>query len=173
MDQAMTAPTASADTAETALIGARQDLGYRGPPSTTCSCLAVALGQPGDPAFHWSGPVPKTDPNSEVVIALTSAGQSCPAAAPQSLGASYWGYEVVGSDVIVVVEPAMPGRPIASGAIIPRPVTGGQVYVRPSANTVPYGKGSTGAPRCAIRLPAPPPLAPGAPAPASFGSMSR
>jgi hypothetical protein len=173
MDQAMTAPTASADTAETALIGARQDLGYRGPPSTTCGCLAVALGQPGDPPFHWSGPVPKTDPNSEVVIALTSAGQTCPSAAPQSLGASYWGYEVVGGDVVVVVEPAMPGRPIASGAIIPRPANGGHVFVRPSSNTVPYGKGPTGAPRCAIQLAPPPPPAPGAPAPANFGSVSR
>ena len=166
----MSAPDSGAGQApDTALLGARQDLGYRGPPTATCSCLAVALGAPNDPAFHWSGPIPKTDPNSELVIAVTSQGQNCPAAAPQSLGASYWGYEVVGSDVVVVVEPAMPGRPIASGAIIPRPVSGGNVYVQPSASSVPYGRGPNEASRCQI-----PVSTASAPAAAvNFGSTPR
>jgi hypothetical protein len=59
------------------------------------------------------------------------------------MGASYWGYEMSGNDVVVVVERAAEGRPVASGAIIPRP-SGGQVYLRAADKTVPYGRPMAG-----------------------------
>lgn len=128
-----------------ALLGARPDLSYKGPPTATCKCLAVAVGQPGDASFHWGGERPRTNPDSELVIAVTSSGIACPEAGAGALGASYWGYEVKGSDVVVVIEPAAPGRPQTTGAIIPRPLGGGQVFVRPADKKVPYGRALSGA----------------------------
>lgn len=125
---------------EVALLGARQDLSYKGPSTAACQCLEVALGQPGDRAFQWAGEVPKTSHDGQLVIALSSAGIACPAlAGKEAPGASYWGYQVVGNDVVVVVEKQVAGRPVASGAIIPRPTGTGQVFVRPSENGRPYG----------------------------------
>ncbi len=148
-----------------ALLGARQDLTLSGSGQLSCKCLAVALGQPGDSAFHWSGERPKTDPATELVIAFGSAGVACPEAGEKSMGPSYWGYEVVGNDVVVVVENAAPGRPVTSGAIIPRPLGNGGVYLQPSDKKVPYGKAATGSGlRCPLGKP---PVPVNAPAPTS------
>ena len=128
--------------APAALLGARQDLSYKGATSARCKCLAAAVGQPTDASFQWTGTRPVTNPDTQVVIALTSGGVPCDV---ESSGASYWGYETVGHDVIVVVEAAKPGRPVAQGAIIPRPTSGGQVYIRPVDKSVPYGRPPVGA----------------------------
>jgi hypothetical protein len=161
-----TATRGMSDTsAQAALLGARQDLTYSGGTTARCKCLAVAVGQPTDSAFQWAGTRPVIDGNIEVVLALTSAGVSCDAG-PEAIGASYWGYEVVGQDVVVVVESAKPGRPIAQGAIIPRPVAGGQIYVRPVDASVPYGRPISGAgPRCQVASLAQPAVTAAAPAP--------
>ncbi len=136
--------TYEAPPAETALLGARQDLTYAGPANATCECLAVAVGQPDDPTFKWAGQVPHTNPDTEFAVALTSAGVSCSAAGADALGASYWGYEQRGNDIVVVVERAAPGRPVASGAIIPHPIGNGQVYIRPVDAKLPYGRAAGG-----------------------------
>lgn len=126
---------------EYALLGARQDLRLSPDKKTpTCSCLAVALGPPNDAAFKWDGPVPTTDPETQLVVALSSEGVGCPEAKPDAIGASYWGYRQSGDDIIVIVESAKLGRPLTAGAIIPKPVGAGQVYLRPAAKGVPYGK---------------------------------
>jgi len=127
--------------AEPALLGARQDL-HLAPDKTTpiCSCLAAALGGPGDAAFKWDGPVPEIDPENQLVVAVSSEGVACPDAKEGSIGASYWGYRQSGDDVIVIVENAKLGRPMTQGAVIPKPVGTGQVYVRPASKAVPYGK---------------------------------
>jgi hypothetical protein len=135
------ASPAAAPGADVALLGARHDLRLAASgKSPTCSCLAVALGMPNDPAIAWRSLVPQIDPASELVIALSSEGQSCPSAPKDSLGASYWGYKQVGSDVIVVVEAARSGRPVTGGAIIPKPIGDGQVYVQPLTKNLPYGR---------------------------------
>jgi hypothetical protein len=158
---------APADSQGVALLGARQDLSFRGPATTQCKCLAVATGLPGSAAFQWSGPKPEISPDSQLVVALSSAGIDCPEAGANAQGASYWGYEVSGTDVVVVVESASPNHPLASGAIIPRPAGGGQVYVRPVDKALPYGKpaAGTGA-RCkvgpAVNLDSPAPATPAA-----------
>ena len=134
-----------------ALLGARQDLSYRGPATAQCKCLAVATGAPDNKAFQWSGPKPEISPASQMIVALSSSGIDCPEAGANPPGASYWGYELSGADVVVVVETASPKHPLASGAIIPRPGAGGQVYVRPADKALPYGKPASGTgPRCKV-----------------------
>jgi hypothetical protein len=154
---------------DTALLGARQDLAYNGATTARCKCLAVVVGQPTDSSFQWTGTRPMIDQDSQVVLALTSSGVSCDAGGDLA-PASYWGYEIVGQDVVVGIEAAKPGRPIAQGAIIPRPAAGGQIYVRPVANDVPYGRPAAGqGDRCAVASMAKPETAP-APAPSASSS---
>jgi hypothetical protein len=137
-------------TAQTALLGARQDLSYGGSATPRCKCLAVAVGQPTEASFLWASVRPSIDRDTEVVVALSSAGISCDSG-PAATGASYWGYEVVGQDVVVVVESAKPGRPVAQGAIIPRPTGSGRVYIRPLDKAVPYGRPQSGSgDRCQV-----------------------
>jgi hypothetical protein len=161
-------PTPQQKPAEAALLGARQDLAYSGATTPRCKCLAVAVGQPTDSSFQWTSSRPTIDQNSQVVLALTSSGVSCDAGGDLA-PASYWGYEIVGQDVVVGVEAAKPGRPIAQGAIIPRPAAGGQIYVRPVTGDVPYGRPTTGqGDRCAVASLAKPEPAPAAaPSPSS------
>jgi hypothetical protein len=156
--------------ADTALLGARQDVAFNGSTTPRCKCLAVAVGQPTDSSFQWTGTRPIIDQESQVVLALTSSGVSCDASGDLA-PASYWGYEIVGQDVVVGVEAAKPGRPIAQGAIIPRPVAGGQIYVKPVASDVPYGRPASGqGDRCAVSSAARPPQAAAAPAPSASTS---
>lgn len=128
------------ESGEPALLGARHDLHLKGSSAATCSCLAVGLGGPADAAFAWDGQVPAIDPQTQLVIAVSSEGVTCAGAPADSLGASYWGYRQSGDDVIVIVENARFGRPLTAGAIIPKPPGNGQVYVRNASKGVPYGR---------------------------------
>jgi hypothetical protein len=140
-----------------ALLGARQDLAFHGPATAECQCLAVALGRARDPSFEWAAGVPTTNPDTQLVIAISS--ESCPSAGDDAPGASYWGYKADGPNVVVVVETAVAGRPIASGAIIPRPLGDGKVYVEPVNKKVAYGKSKDGnQSRCLIGNPGAPRL---------------
>lgn len=80
------------------------------------------------------------DPSRQLALALGSVGIDCPSAPKDSEGASYQGYQVQGSDVIVLLEAARLGRPIAEGAIIPRPGEGGRLLVRAVDKKTPYGR---------------------------------
>jgi hypothetical protein len=144
------APAAASDRA---LLGARHDLGLVAENATAkCQCLAVALGAPSSSAFRWSAGAPSIDPETQLVIAQSSADQGCDE--PKgSLGASYWGYRISGNDVVVLVESARGGRPLTSGAVIPRPVGPGQVYVTPASRRLPYGRPLDGKGLCKIGNP--------------------
>jgi hypothetical protein len=135
-----------------ALLGARHDVVLvPGKQSVDCSCLAVALGVPTSAAFGWDSVVPSIDGASQQVIAFSSKGTACPDEPEDSLGASYWGYQVRGKDVVVLVEPARHGRPMTTGAIIPAPVAGGRTLVAPVDASVPYGKApGDGGVRCVV-----------------------
>jgi hypothetical protein len=123
------------------LLGARHDLKLVSTKSTTsCQCLAVALGDARDGGMAWSSSPPELDAGTQLSIALSSDGQSCRDEPKQSLGASYWGYRLSGNDVVVLVEAARAGRPLTSGAIIPKPVGQGQVFVAPASSKLPYGR---------------------------------
>ncbi|MBN1607089.1 MAG: hypothetical protein JW940_10685 [Polyangiaceae bacterium] len=143
------------DTEPPALLGARHDLRVvPGKQSTLCRCLAVALGAPNDSAFLWEADIPTIDPTTELVIAFSSADTGCTEEPKESLGASYWGYQTSGEDVVVVVESARSGRPVTTGAIIPRPGPGGHVYLRPVDSSVPYAKTEKDAPNgCVVKIP--------------------
>jgi hypothetical protein len=145
-DRPLEAAVAQADPAapdgpkpEYALLGARHDLNYAGPPTPSCQCLAVSLSEnPADPAFQWELGTPQLNPGTQQVIAFTSNGVSCDAPPAGTLGASYQGYAVEGNDVVVSVEALGEGRPLTSGAIIPRPLGNGAVLVEPAGAI--YGK---------------------------------
>lgn len=125
---------------EAPLLGARHDLALVAERATNqCQCLAVALGASDLPAFRWKTGAPRIDPETQLVIALSSQNQGC--TEPKgSLGASYWGYRIQGNDVVVYVESAVSGRPLTAGGIIPKPFGEGQVYVAPASRRAPYGR---------------------------------
>lgn len=128
------------------LLGARHDLTLLPGTTERCKCLAAAIGGPSLPAFVWSGLRPSIDSNTQLIVGLSSDGISC---AESSTGASYMGYTTQNGDVIVKVEEAVAGRPITRGAVIPRPAEGAQVYIEP-VGKIPYGRGLSGEPRCAL-----------------------
>lgn len=136
-----------------ALLGARRDLKFQGPKQATCSCLAVQLGAPEDSAFAWEHGPPIVDGSRQLVVGLTSEGVSC--GENVGLGASYKGYQTPGNDVVIMVERAHEGRPVTSGAVIPRPIADGQVYVVVAERGSPFG-GAVGdtKQRCKLQLPA-------------------
>lgn len=136
-----------------ALLGARHDLGYAGPKTAACTCLAVALSdQPQNTSFVWELEAPRLEPTSQWIIALSSSDVPCDGAPSGTLGASYQGYVQDGNDVVVYVEALGEGRPMTNGAIIPRPKPSGSVFVEPT-NAV-YGKPLEGKnKRCKIAAP--------------------
>ena len=138
-----------------ALVGARHDLLLStDAPSAVCQCLDIVAGPATSPDFFWQAGPPQTNSSTQIVVALTSEGIPCPDAPAESLGASYWGYEVEGENTVVVVELARPGRPLTSGAIIPRPGPQGHILVKPLNKRVPYGRPLTeGQPRCEVPIP--------------------
>lgn len=127
-----------------ALLGARAGLRLAKPSAASCQCLGVQVSNPSDVGFVWEGPAPTTNPNTQLVIGISSEGLPCPQAASDSLGASYRGYEVVGADVMVLIETGRLGRPIAQGAVIPKPSSGGRVFVRANDDKSPYGRSLDG-----------------------------
>jgi hypothetical protein len=158
-------PAADAAAAqEYALLGARHDLNYAGSKTPTCQCLAVALSDKADdPAFQWELGAPHLDPSTQLVIAFTSNGVSCDSPPAGTLGASYQGYAIDGNDVVVSVEALGEGRPLTTGAIIPRPVATGSVLIEPAGAV--YGKPLEGkTKRCKLTMAG---SAPAAPAPPS------
>jgi len=135
------------------LLGARSDLTLvPADVAGQCSCLRVALGPANLGAFRWAAETPAVDDQTQLALALTSAGSGCKD--PKgSQGASYWGYGRKGDDVVVYIENGVQGRPLAQGAIIPKPFGQGQVYMAPAKKGVIYGKAADGKGRCKIGNP--------------------
>jgi hypothetical protein len=126
---------------EVALFGARHDLTLSADrKSPVCNCVAIVIGGAGEPGMVWQGPPPTIDSGTQLVVALSSDGVTCSDPPKEGLGASYWGYKQSGDDVIVVLEVARFGRPITTGAIIPKPAGAGEVRVQPAERSVPYGR---------------------------------
>lgn len=139
-----------------ALLGARHDLRLRpGEGNASCECLSVALGGSRNGAMLWSAVPPDLDETTQLSLALSSEGQSCQGEPKGALGASYWGYRLSGNDVVVLVEAARGGRPLTSGAIIPKPVGAGQVFVAPTSKKLPYGRALEGKGLCQVGNPGP------------------
>jgi hypothetical protein len=135
------------------LLGARHDLSYAGPTTPVCKCLAIRVEDRADAeSLQWDISPPQIDRRSQWIVALTSKGVQCDGAPGDTLGASYQGYETDGDDVIVYVEALGQGRPMTSGAIIPRPPRDGGVFVEAAGSV--YGKPLGNEKRCKVPLPA-------------------
>ena len=167
LEPAAAAKAEAADAAkapEYALLGARHDLNYAGSKTPTCQCLAVTLSDHAeDAAFQWELGAPHLEPSTQLVIAFTSNGVSCDSPPAGTLGASYQGYSVDGNDVVISVEALGEGRPLTSGAIIPRPLGTGSVLIEPAGAV--YGKpldGKTKRCKVTVASSAPPVVLPGA-----------
>ncbi|MDI1479783.1 hypothetical protein [Polyangium sp. y55x31] len=122
------------------------------PHAATCSCLAVVVGEPGDPRFTWQAQVPQLG-GDVTVVAVSGKGVPCPGMAEDApRRPSIAAVEQEGADVVLTIEELSPGRPQASGAVVPRPGPGGAVYVKPKGPKVPYGRPTAGAgARCKVK----------------------
>jgi hypothetical protein len=134
-----------------ALFGARHDLEVSNAASAVaCSCVSGLVGPPSSGNLKWQGEMPRTKPESQLVVALVPSDAGCAG------GASYWGYRIEGNDVVVLLEEWKAGRPRTLGAIVPKPPPSGQIYLAPVDTKQPYGKASAGgAARCGLGNPGP------------------
>jgi hypothetical protein len=136
-------------------LGVRHDLLLaKGPHEARCNCLAVEVG-PGRDAgkFFWLGSPAETG-HDTMAVAIGARGVPCPGGDPDEKRRrpSISAVDVINDDVILEIEDLPEGRPIASGAIIPKPGPNGAIYVRPRKghNSV-YGVGPGRGGRCRVR----------------------
>ncbi len=125
------------------------------PHEATCSCLAVVVAEPGDRRLTWQAEAPKLG-GDVAVVAVSGKGVPCPGMAEDApRRPSIASVEQDGADVVVTIEDLPPGRPLASGAVVPRPGPGGAVYVKPKGPKVLYARPAAGSPgaggRCKVR----------------------
>ncbi|MFT3773319.1 MAG: hypothetical protein QM820_48690 [Minicystis sp.] len=136
-----------------ALLGVRHDLMLSNAPhEARCNCLAVEVGPTKDQSkFFWLGSPPDAGPDA-VALAIGARGVACPGGDPDDRRRrpSISAVDVDGDDVIIEVESLPEGRPLASGAIIPKPGPKGGVYIRPHKNNGVYGR-APGSARCRVR----------------------
>ncbi len=129
----------------TALLGARHDLSLVSEhANAACACVKVGIGAADSAAFQWQSGAPHLSTDTQLAFAMSSENMLCKDEPKGSSGASYWGYRILGNDVIVFVEGAREGRPHTAAAIIPRPFGDGQVYVAPAKKEFPYGRSLDG-----------------------------
>lgn len=140
-----------------ALFGARHDFMVKDASGAiACRCVSALLGPPSSGKLEWQAEMPKTKPETHLVVALVPGTGDCPGAPTGAGGASYWGYRLEGNDVVVLLEDWKPARPRPMGAIIPKPSPEGQVYLAPVSPTLPYGGPANGpGARCALGNPGP------------------
>ena len=115
-----------------------------------CSCIAAKVGDPANAAFVWKGPAPTVGEDA-LVLALTSNGVACDREA-RGRGASIQGVQRSGADVIVSLEEAGGGRPLAEGAIIPKPLRNGELLLRPAFRGVPYARSNADGTLCRLAI---------------------
>jgi hypothetical protein len=144
------APTAT-PAMQTALLGVRHDLMLAdGAHTARCNCLAVEVGPAADARFFWTGGAPDTGDNA-LAVAIGARGVPCVGGDPEEKRRpSISAVDQVNDDVILEIEDLPDGRPLASGAIIPRPGAKGGVFVRPRDTKVIYAKGAVGG-RCKVQ----------------------
>jgi hypothetical protein len=138
---------------EQAMVGVRPDLTIAKSVERTeqCSCLAVEVGMPGSAKFTWQNGPPSILPDA-LAIAISAKGLACSGGPPEDQRRpSISAVDRSNGDVFVEIEELPPGRPLASGAIIPKPDANGSIYVRPKGSKVPYGRDASGQHRCKVR----------------------
>ena len=133
-------------------VGVRHDLMLAPSPNRKerCACLAVEVGEPKDPRFQWVAGAPEGTFDL-MVVALSARGVSCPGGNPdeEKRRPSISAVDQEGNDIIIEVEELPDGRPLATGAVIPKLSSGGAIYVKPRSAVVPYGRMQGGG-RCQV-----------------------
>ncbi|MGK4001753.1 hypothetical protein WMF31_03945 [Sorangium sp. So ce1036] len=146
------APSVPRERPATSWVGVRHDLALASAasPKERCSCLAVEVGDALDPRFQWAAGAPEVGADT-LAIALSARGVPCPggAADEERRRPSISAVDQEGNDLVIEVEELPPGRPLASGAIVPRPAPGGAIYVKGRDAKVPYARAAGGA-RCKV-----------------------
>lgn len=139
------------------LLGARHNVKVKSKDgAVACRCVSALLGPASMSQLEWEGPAPRTKPETQLVFAFVPDSADCPGAPKNSRGASYWGYQVRGNDVVVLLEEWKPKPPQTIAAVIPKPPAGGQVYLAPVSRALPYGKPlDDKSSRCALGNPGP------------------
>ena len=145
-------PLEPVDKASAAVLGVRHDLMLSSAPhEARCSCLSVEVGRPDDPRFFWAGGAPDVTLDA-MILAVGARGIACPGGDPDDRRRrpSISAVERAGDDIFVEIEDLPVGRPLASGAIIPKPGPKGAIFVYPRLANGVYGR-SPGAGRCRVR----------------------
>ena len=138
----------------TAFIGVTHELTLTADAAQTprCKCMAAVIGQATDPAFAWQGKAP-TVGDEAFVLAISSEGTPC-ATPVGGRGPSIQGVEVEGANIVVHLEEAGRGIPLARGAIIQKAASDEGYLVFRAAGRLPYDDALPGSndPVCRIRL---------------------
>ncbi|MEO7328578.1 MAG: hypothetical protein ABI193_08375 [Minicystis sp.] len=152
--EALNGPTRAEQAAnQGALLGVRHDLMLTAAAHPArCNCLAVEVGPAGGSPFFWTGAGPPEIGGEALAIAVSANGVECLGGDPngQKRRPSISAVDLENDDVLVEIEDLPEGRPLATGAIIPKPGPKGSVYVRPQNARVIYAKGAF-AGRCKVR----------------------
>jgi hypothetical protein len=136
--------------------GVRHDLTFakNAVADTRCHCLDVVIGVPSDPRFSWAGVRPKISEN-HIAVAIRTDGSTCSLPAGTTRRPSIQAVDVVGHDVIIVIEELEFDRPQALGAVIQKPYPDGHLWVQPRVyknRVLPYARGTGNqATRCLIK----------------------
>ena len=152
------APITAAPTTQPTEMRVRHDLmmAKDTPRAANCSCLSIVVAEgPTDSRLMWVDAPPKLEADV-AVVAMSDKGITCPGLpAEGNERPSISGVEKDGPNVVIIVENLPAGRPVASGAVIPKPGPGGSVFVKPKGPKVLYGRplpGAVGtAGRCKVR----------------------
>jgi hypothetical protein len=124
-------------------IGVVHDLaiGPAADKSPACSCLAVTYGRPNSGKFKWRNGIRSTDSDT-MAVAISSEGIACNMMVGgkerELAPASIAGIEHEGKDLVVLVEEARRGIPVAHGALV-KALDPGAVIVIRGQGTVPFG----------------------------------
>lgn len=142
------------DNRRNAPYGVRHDLMLaKGAHESRCNCLAVEVGAGNDARkFFWLGSPADTGADS-VAVAIGARGVPCPGGDPDEARRrpSISAVDLENDDVIIEIEDLPEGRPLASGAIVPRPGPKGSVFVRPRRGNRVYGVNPGVGGRCRVR----------------------
>jgi hypothetical protein len=129
-------PTSEAEEQHTGIVfdlSLKSDAAHRRP----CGCLSVAYGRVDDSQFEWKSDstLLRRDP-SAFAIAISGIAR-CDSTSNTSSGAlqaSISGIARQGKDIVLTVEPARGGKPIARGVMTPQPDSGAKIVVRSKGN---------------------------------------